>query len=372
MLETEPKDRLNDINYAINCFQKLIGDLNVNTSKYCFSINTYRLEDLKKDNVIEDNMTYPQFINNFLPNEFRKIYGTYDNNENTFKFIGDKLYMECNFDNEKNLFIVTKIYEILINRTIKYQKLYCEIEGKIVFVDFRDRGSLSNNNKLNIILKNHSNNLKSLETKTKLFDDLFGKWQQSLYDSIETTKEKNGKIYYKNYNLIDGKLILVLKQYKNNSIDNVNTDTRFLFEEKIEGRIAVYPVGSYEDVSFENNEINIIISLLPNIKLQKIKEFLDNCIELQEDYIYKIKSYKKQINAINALRNDECSSKNLKDIILELETPSAIPSIKSLKYNNAEMNDSQKEAVKKSIFSDSISLIQGPPGTGKTKVINVY
>lgn len=40
-----------------------------------------------------------------------------------------------------------------------------------------------------------------------------------------------------------------------------------------------------------------------------------------------------------------------------------------LEWNLESLNDSQKEAVKKALTSESIFLLQGPPGTGKTQVI---
>lgn len=38
-------------------------------------------------------------------------------------------------------------------------------------------------------------------------------------------------------------------------------------------------------------------------------------------------------------------------------------------FSSVDFNLSQKEAIRKALYSDSLSLIQGPPGTGKTKVI---
>ena len=45
------------------------------------------------------------------------------------------------------------------------------------------------------------------------------------------------------------------------------------------------------------------------------------------------------------------------------------PYLQNIKFSTNKLNSSQKEAIKKALYSDSISLIQGPPGTGKTTVI---
>lgn len=372
MLQIDPNGRLNDINQAINVFENRIGELNVNAYKFCFSIDTFKFQDLKKQYVIEDNMTMAQFISTFLPQDFRDLYGVYDTLNQIYKFIGNQLYMECYLDHEKELFNVAKIYEIPIDRKVKMQKMFCEIEGKIVFVNNLQIMNIprNNNRQLRVILSNFSNNMKSLENRSMLFEKMFGKWKQSLYDSIDNTKKKNGKIYYKDYFIENDILSITLKEYKNNSIDNIDTNMRYIFENKEEGRIRTYTIGRFEDVILVSNEIHLKLKLDNRVKLSKIKNFLNEKREIFEDYNYKIMSFRRQITAITALQNNECSARNLKDIILELEEPTSTSNIKTLSYFSKELNDSQKNAVNKALFSDCISLIQGPPGTGKTKVIN--
>lgn len=371
MLHSEPTERLNDINHAITVFEDRIGELNVNAYKYCFHIDSFKLQTLKKQYVVEDNMTMAQFISVFLPKDFQNLYGIFDSSKDIYKFIGNQLYMECYYDNEKHFFTIANIYEIPVDRRIKMQNLFCEVEGKKIFIDSRTMNLPRNNNRqLKIILLNYSNELKSLENKSILFEKIFGKWKQSLYDSIDTIKSNNGRLIYKDYQIENNILSLTLKEYKNNSIDNIDTNMKFIFENMEQGRIRTYTIGNFEDVIFVANEIQLNIKLDPRAKLSKLKNFLNEKREIQEDYNYKIMSFRRQITAIAALQNNECSARNLKDIILELEEPTMTLNIKSLDYYSNELNDSQKHAVNKALFSDCISLIQGPPGTGKTKVIN--
>ena len=371
MLQIETNDRLNDISVAITVFEERIGQLNVNAHKYCFHIDSFKLQDLKKQFVVEENMTMAQFITAFLPKDFQELHGMHDTLNDSYKFVGNQLFMECYLDSNRGLFIVGNIYEIPIDRRIKMQKLYFEIEGKIEFIDSRTINIPRNNNRqLKIILLNYSNEMKSLENKSLLFKKLFGNWKQSLYDSIDTIKTRNGRITYTDYHFDNNLLSLTLKEYKNNSIDNIDANMRFLFENDEQGRIRTYAIGSFEDVVFVENEIKLKIKLDSKAKRSKLLYFLNEKKVIQENYIYKIMSFRRQIVAIAALQNDECSASNLKDIILELEEPTFTPHIKSVDYFAKELNDSQKHAVTKALFSDSISLIQGPPGTGKTKVIN--
>lgn len=371
MLLIDPEKRLNDISKAISVIEEKIGQLNVNAYQFCFSIDSSKLQELKKQYVVEDNMTMAQFTQSFLQKDFLTLYGTHETKSDLYKFVGNQLYMECYHDNARDIFTVAKIYEIPIDRKVKLQKIFCEILGRSEFIDLRSLSIPRNNNRqLKVILSNYINEMQSFKKKSELFDNLFGKWKKSLLESIHTTKNKNGKIIYEDYVIADGILSLTLKEYKNNSIDNIETTMRYIFENEEQRHIKTYVVGTFEDVIFTENKIQLNIKLDTKVKLAKIRSFLETRRELQEDYNYKIMSFRRQIAAISALYNDECSARNLKDIVLELEVPTSTPHIKAMTYYAKDLNDSQKNAVNKSLDTDSISLIQGPPGTGKTKVIN--
>ncbi len=368
MIQYDCKDRLSDITVAIRTLEQIIGHLNVSTFRYAFYVDSGKFNDLKRQYVIENNMTMVQFLNVYLKKEFENIFGYYDKTKALFKFVGNNIYMECFFEGSES-FKVAKMYPIKIDRRIRMQKIFCKIEGSIEFTNSLG-GTENNNLQLKVILNNHLNEITSYENKTRLFDDLFGKWKQSLIDSIDSVKNKNGRISYSDYTLDNGRLIVTLTNYENNSIDNVTNETKYIFEEKLNQKIITYIVGNYEDVILEENELKMVISLSPKVKLSKIRSFLDSNKEILEDYNYKINSFRRQIYAITCLKNDECTSKDFKDIILNLESPTSTKQIKSIQFYAQELNDSQKSAVNKAIFSDCISLIQGPPGTGKTKVIN--
>jgi serine/threonine protein kinase len=351
MLQVEPTNRFNDIKQAIAIFEDRIGILNVNAYKYCFNIDSSKLQDLKSSYIIEENTTMAQFISIFLPTEFKNLYGFYDSNKDMYKFIGNQLYMECYFDSESGLFKVTKISEISVDRKIRMQRIFCKVEGKNEFIYLKTMSIPQNNNRqLKTILLNHSFELKTIEKKSSLFEKLFGKWKQSLNESIDTIKHKNGRLEYTKFFINNNILTLILKEYKNNTIDNIDSNTKYIFEDNGAGRIWTYKIGSFEDSLFIENEIQLNIKLDPKAKLSKIKGFLIENKEILEDYNYKIMSYKRQIKAIAKLQIDECNARNLKDIILELEEPTITPNIRSLVYYSKELNDSQKCAVNKSLY----------------------
>ena len=60
---------------------------------------------------------------------------------------------------------------------------------------------------------------------------------------------------------------------------------------------------------------------------------------------------------------------NLKSIISGVEKPKVRVFEKRINFFNEFLDSSQREAVKKVLNLECISIIQGPPGTGKTNVI---
>ncbi|MCC0699420.1 protein kinase [Clostridioides sp. ZZV15-6383] len=374
MLEEDLDCRLNDINIAINTFEDTIGNLNTMLYQFYFRVDSHKLTDLKNNFIVRSDMTMNQFLHIYLKDEFEKLYGHYNEKNNLYEFIGNCLYMECLYKVDTNLFQVTKMYKIDIDKKKRRQKKYLKIYGKKKFINsFTSDKLIDNyNNSLQLtnMIQNHDENIKSLDSKNKKFNELFQQWRISLDESIESEKIKNGKIVFDSYNIKDDKIILKVKEYKNrSSYDNLDSDIRYLIELQENGKLRTESIGSYEDVVFDDSGVEIIINI-DNLKsLSKIKKALDSQNQIEEDYNYKIKSYTKQIRAINSLYNEEYNSRNLKDIILDIEEPQYIKSLKNLSLHEKGLNQSQKDAVKKVSESECISLIQGPPGTGKTKVI---
>ena len=209
-----------------------------------------------------------------------------------------------------------------------------------------------------------------MQRQDELFDDLFGKWQDGLDESMKNEKERVGRIVYSEFNIIEQQLFLSVEEYKNNDIDGLENDMNYIIEDEDErGNYYYYDVGTYRGVTYDEEETMLIIDLDKKVQLGKLRPLLRKRKPIMEDFRANLSAYKRQHYAIRALHDDNYSSKNLKDILLNLDEPTYTPSLKEIQFTTTLLNTSQKEAIRKALYSDSISLIQGPPGTGKTTVI---
>ena len=370
MLEANPEDRLGDVQEVVDLLDAIIGKLNTNMFNFWFYIDTSKLAGLKRQYTIENSMTYPQFISAYLPNEFKTMYGIYRNENMSYEFIGTNLYMECTFDDQKRQFNVVKLYEIALDKRSKLQRIFGEIEGKINFFGFNTLINTKNDNrKLKTQLHNYADERYSADSKNRLFEEIFGKWRESITESFESIKERCIQIEYTDYWFEQDKLSLCLKDLKGVEIDSITQEARFVFDTPRNPKEKTIAIGCFDDYYFENEKSILVLLLDKHVSHDKLIPFLEKKAVIIEDYNKQTVSLKRQLSAINALKNGNYNTAGLKDIILELTAPTSTQSIQSLKFLNDKLNDSQQQAVKKAIYSNNISLIQGPPGTGKTSVI---
>ena len=61
---------------------------------------------------------------------------------------------------------------------------------------------------------------------------MFGYWSEGLDESIINEKERVGKVIYSDFEIIDNQLLLTLEEYKNNDIDEIENDTKYIVEYK--------------------------------------------------------------------------------------------------------------------------------------------
>lgn len=65
---------------------------------------------------------------------------------------------------------------------------------------------------------------------------MFGKWRDSLQESIESTKDKNGKLIFSEYKIENSHLYLTVEEYVNGNIDNITSETAYIYEKEINKR----------------------------------------------------------------------------------------------------------------------------------------
>ncbi len=113
----------------------------------------------------------------------------------------------------------------------------------------------------------------------------------------------------------------------------------------------VYEVYIYSKVG-DDKKIGSMTKCLPDIRMEKAK--LD-----------------RQTETLQKLREGSFANPRMGAYVFNPESiPSPyVSSDDNIEWINPKLNDSQKEAVRKSIAAHGIALVQGPPGTGKTTVI---
>lgn len=152
-------------------------------------------------------------------------------------------------------------------------------------------------------------------------------------------------------------------------IDILTQETHFVFDVPENPREKTIAIGCFDDYYCENECGVLVLALDSGATQGKLTPYLEEKCVVLEDYKKQTVALRRQLAAITSLKNEDYNAAGLKDIILELSAPTSTYAIQSLRFHNANLNDSQQSAIKKAIYSNNISLIQGPPGTGKTSVI---
>ncbi|MDF2855378.1 MAG: Superfamily and helicase and helicase subunit [Neobacillus sp.] len=374
MVEDDPLKR-NTIGEVIDVFTNLIGTLTSSAMNFIIAIDSEKLEFLKKKSVIESKYTMSLFLNSYLKNQFIDGYAYYIENKNIYIFVGANVLLECYYEDDISCFIVQKAFPISIDKRVSNQKRGILVSGKISFLNLNDLNksklvlSRSNNINLKILLKNYHDQTFETRKRDELFDELFGGWQKGLEESINNEKLKVGRVVFSDYEINDRKLIVTVEEYFNNSIDELNNEVEYIIDYNEKNKRTRLDIGNYSDVSYQNGVTKLIIEIKKNVNRSKLKRIMESSSEIYENYKKQIGSYTKQLQAIRILRDEEYSSKNLKDILLNLDEPTLTPYMNDVILDSDSFNLRQQQAIQMALYSDIICLIQGPPGTGKTDVI---
>ena len=371
LMQENPEDRPESLFEVIDVFETLVGNLNISNHNYNFFIDTRKLEELKRQSIVEDKMTMAQFTNSFLKREFKDCYGYYDVKYQKYVITGNKMVIECGYDEDRQMFYVSYLSKITPDRRNINIKRSFKIDGRLSFIlNTRSRGyDSANNAELLVMFKNHMNDNQDFLLQEERFDNLFGGWEQGLTESVETEKRKSAIIQYTNYEVEGSQLIIEITECKNKSIDEIIPLTRFVVESNGQKGIIYSEVGLFEDVICEDDSVKMIFSLPKGRLKPNIRNLLNKHAVIREDFVAKTTAYRRQFKAIYALKKDEYSARSLKDVILCLDTPEEIATIAKPEFISEKLNETQEKAVMKALNTENICLIQGPPGTGKTSVI---
>ena len=373
MINENPQERPKSISDICIIFSDLIGELNTSLYEFNVFIDNEKLQYLKRSSIVQTSMNMAQFVNSFLKKEFIEKYGYYDEQKNKYIITGQNIVLECIFNESSKAIDVIKISEITVDKRNINLKRSFKIEGKLTFIDsqYKRREQVAKDNaKLLVMFQNRREENEQYREKEEKFDKLFGSWEIGLEESVKSEKEKAAKIHYTNFSIEDKSILLDVENYENKSIDEILPNTQFIVETTDKDGLPVYyDVGILEDIICDEDNVQMILRMPKKNLKANVKALMAKKIPILEDFRANTSAYRRQFKAIHSLKNEEYSARNLKDILLSLEEPDEIPTISYPKFIAKNLNNSQEQAVIKTLNSENICLIQGPPGTGKTKVI---
>ena len=141
-------------------------------------------------------------------------------------------------------------------------------------------------------------------------------------------------------------------------------------------------LSNYNQIS-EKDVKNIKQFVLVNIRINKDEVILSgelkNSEDYEQDYSYlnlydmgqkiKVESIENSLRLINQGATG-AAVELLEYLIGDKKMPNNYPFRYNLNKYSEGLNESQKEALKKAVDGNPVTLIKGPPGTGKTHVIN--
>lgn len=365
MTKENKAERTSDLDKIKTEMENIIKDLNYKNYKYYFMFSTDLLEKMKNKGIIKRSIRYNEFIHKVLPEDLNNCYGIIDKN-NKYSFLGEQYLIKCIY--KSNYFHVYDMYIPQEDVKLRFKKKSLEINGKFIF---GEKNNTSNSNSsLEIMLDNHKLEYESKKNEDKMFYEYFNEWRKYLNDSIEIEKNKGVEFSFKSFKIEGNRLILEIDKFINKNIDDLTQDTNFIVEKESNGKIIVNRIGKLYNTEYEDGKTYLIINFTGVQTAGKLKNIIKRINTIKEDYLYKIGAYKKQLFAISQLEDDNYEAKNLKEIILDIREAENVNEIKRINFKSDRINEYQKNAVKKFMASENISLVQGPPGTGKTTVIN--
>lgn len=367
LVNEDPTERFTDIFQLKDAINSLIikkSQIDNQILMVCSSSNYW---ELKKINLIQKNVTYKHALEVEIPSNFIDVYGFVSDVESgLYTFLGHNYSFNCIFDKNFNVFNIVRVNKISPSYREKLKRDYLILNTKIKFIEQKNAYKYPKNNSLEIKneLLNYDDMFKSSNNVNKIFSENYGTWRQLLEYMLEEKNKNIIKISYDNYK-IDGD-ILKLRLREGSYLEGIELSPELSFIiEKRNGKQLKKPqiIGYYYDDELEADRVWLYIKLLKSIKLDGIGYICVN-------YLNDIGNIRRQLDALDIIDHNEGNCNfDLKKIITGIDKPGFELFEKKINYFNKKLDLAQKEAVRKALYSSSISIIQGPPGTGKTNVI---
>lgn len=357
LVKPEKRKKLEDV---IRDFNDLYVDYTKKINNYIIVIDDEKIRDILWKKILPRN-NYYMIRKRGLPEEFENAYAMIIDKDN-ISFIGNDIQLICSYNKEYQLFIVNEVNSLNAKLRQEYRNYYYKINGNVQFenkVQFFD----TTNRQLYIQLKDYLEEYNEKNDENKMFSEELNIWLDIIDEEIEYEKTKGFNFVYKSYTTQDDYYLFKSED------DFVLADSfeqmknQLLIQENHENnKRKIVEVGYFDSLYTENNEL-----------ILKVKRDRKNKIDLlrvgiiSEDYRAQINPMKRERQALKDLMMIPNSS--LRNILMSINKDEVYYNSGDIKYINNKLDPFQKEAVRKGITNNYITLIQGPPGTGKTSVI---
>ncbi len=368
MTAIDPDDRYANV-YAISddmasLFQRFLKTDEV----YRVVISDSKIFHLKNCGVLLETKSISDVLTSDLPKEFGIAYGYLrknDQDEEVFIFYGRHMCVECQYDPDRDLFIVidaSVLPEYIRNANIAK---YHEISGSFVFSLSTRFATLKNNSFILVNrIKDHFERTRSSANISDNFRMKYGIWREFLDCMIDDARSTAVRFRYEKIRCDGNRIIITLASKQNFQLDSIGIGQVLIYESADEKAERSFALGEFERYIPENNQ------LVLNRGERRLKRMPPQNGMIASDYLSAISQYASQKDALIRFERDEtANTHSLKAIFSGIIPPAAFNGEKPARFFNSQLDTYQKEAVTKALQARDLFLVQGPPGTGKTSVI---
>lgn len=322
---------------------------------------------LKYNHLIPQNTKITD--NDILTKNFTNIYAFKDKETENYRFLGSAYEIICEYNQELNLFEVKDFKKVVPNKRENLRNIFAEIGSYIKFVDKNKLWREYKNDSLEIknIIDDYHNEYISKRNIDSEYKNKYGVFRDLLTLMQQKVEENIVRVDYESYKIKNDMIYFVLEKETFLENCNLSKDSVFIYETKknIQSKKSrIQTIGYYNHEYLDKGHIVLVLNKENNfVRLPKKGSI---CLDYRKDKV----NIDRQIDAFDMMKKEDYSCPfNLKSIISGVEKPKVRVFEKRINFFNEFLDSSQREAVKKVLNLECISIIQGPPGTGKTNVI---
>lgn len=350
-----------DLSNLFNRFLNIDQQINVVMDYEKFS-------KLKRQNLLPKNTTIADATKNYISQNFIELYA-FKEKEDTYLFIGLNYLMNCIYDEDLNIFRVAFFKKIVPFERERFKRKFAEICGTIRIIDIRFVHRQTKNDSLEIknIIDDYYNEYMSKNNVDFEYRTKYGAWRDLLNLTKESIEKNIVRVSYDSYTSKDGVFSFVLSKGVFLGEEGLNKEQVFVYEKPKrgnKGKVVLKSIGYYDGDYFQKD--HVILNIKYNANKPQLPHKGSICLDYRKDMI----NVQRQLDALDSIeREDYSCSFNLKRIISGVEKPKIKVLEDNFIFYNKKLDFSQRAAVKKTLNSESLTIIQGPPGTGKTNVV---